>query len=140
MITGPARATKTVVDRLLVDRMVQDAHKATDPLPELSYTLHELYESYALDGLITADEYDSARGGDGGIARRAEEALDQVVGGMPELGSEARLVVLNTWLNFVNVDGSSRTRRRAPLGDLSSVAKRDRRRLRDLPVVDHQPG
>ena len=123
VITGPARATKTVIDPLLVDRMVQDAHKATDPLPELSYTLHELYECYALDRLITADEYDSARGGEGGIARRAEEALARVVGSMPELGSEARLVVLNTWLNFVNVDGSSLTRRRAPLGDLSSVAR-----------------
>ncbi len=33
------------------------------------------------------------------------------------------VVVLNTWLNFVNVDGSSRTRRRAPLGDLNSVAR-----------------
>ena len=124
VITGPARATKTVIDPLLVKRMVQDAHKSTDPLPGLSYVLHELYESYALDRLITADEYDSARGGDGGIARRAEEALDQVVESMPELGSETRQVALDTWLSFVNVDGSSRTRRRAPVGELNSVKRK----------------
>jgi WD40 repeat protein len=107
--------------------MVEDARKTSDPLAELSCVLHELYAEYAADREITAAEYDEARGYHSAIAKRADDAMDQVVRMIPEPETVGQRMVLDTWLNFVNVAGPVRTARRVRYSDLG---------IREQAIVD----
>ncbi len=124
VIRGPQRQTKTTIDDSLITRMVEDARRTSDPLSVLSCVLHELYAEYAADKEITASEYEEARGNHSAVAKRADHALDQVVQSMPDHEAVAQRLVLDTWLNFVNVAGPDRTGRRVRYADLDPRQQR----------------
>jgi WD40 repeat protein len=71
VIEGPARLVGLELEMGLVQAMVSDT-VAQDALPLLAYTLRELWEKYANDGLLTVSEYADLGRLQGAVARAAE--------------------------------------------------------------------
>ena len=77
VITRPADLKGITLGRDLVQQLVEDA-RAQDALPLLAFTLRELADRYAADGVIDLDEYMTGLGGmQSAVAKSAEDLVER---------------------------------------------------------------
>lgn len=75
IIEGPARLADVKLGDGLVNQMVLDT-ATEDALPLLAFTLREMYERYANDGILEISEYESLGKLEGSVQRVAQELME----------------------------------------------------------------
>jgi len=119
-IESPALAQGVVLDRVLADRLVQDAAEEPGPLPLLQETMVRLWDSIDHHYLPVA-AYDELSGsGQSGLARVLSDSADQVV---QHLSPPEQRIARRVFLELVQEgSGRSDTRRQRFIDDLRSGA------------------
>jgi WD40 repeat protein/DNA-binding SARP family transcriptional activator len=117
-VERPAMGVGVRVDPGLVDQIVSDVGHAPAALPLLQFALTEVFERRS-DHLLTRDAYKDVGGLTGALARRAEEAYDQ-------LEPRAQRLTEQVFLRLVTLgEGVADTRRRVLRVELTSLAGSD---------------
>ena len=113
VVEAPARRSGVTFEPGLVPRIVDDTGGG-DALPLLAYTLRQLYDAAAADGVITHLEYDAAGGVAGALQRQADRVLAELT------RRHRREDVLDTLLQLVSVQpGGAVVRRSLPTSELT---------------------
>lgn len=113
-ITAPAARVGVTVEPALVAELVGEVRGHPAALPMLQYALTELYEA-RVSGRMTIEAYRELGGITGALANRADEIHD---GLQAEQQGHARRLFTRL---ITPGEGTEDTRRRVPLGELSSV-------------------
>jgi len=117
VVEQPARLAGMRFEPGLVAEIVEDTGTA-DALPLLAYLLQELYLAAGPGLLATRQTYQALGGVAGALARQADAVFAELrTRDEPE-------VILSTLLRLVAMEGGEPTRRRVPLGELSTEERR----------------
>ncbi|MEV6813094.1 AAA family ATPase [Micromonospora sp. NPDC051296] len=117
VVEEPARLAGMSFEPGLVNKIVEETG-TPDALPLLAYLLQELYLAVGPGNVVTRQEYQESGGVAGALARQADTVLAEL-----RTRYDVQLI-LSTLLRLVSMDGGEPTRRRVPLGELSTEQRR----------------